>query len=94
MKYQTYYGEDSQGSRLGSKDRVDEVPKASPGVPGGDRGKGGDILSAPGPGSGRYFSIWKAGLPDGYERVRTQGVSAIRAVSGGTVSDFFKLKWL
>ena len=95
MAYKNYYGEDPGSSSVGSDAQLGPgYPQAAtPEVPGVNTGRSGCVLQPDPRGPGRYFSIWKIGVPEGYEHTRVKGVSAIRPVSGGTISDFFGLKW-
>ena len=92
MTHQSYYGESGRSDCVGSTPGLDRRQKGEAGLPESDSSQHGDVLEDGEPWPGRYVSLWRAGLPDGYEYTRAQGVPVIRPVQKGTIADFFKLK--
>ena len=90
---QNYYGEgfdDSSGvggqaELQGSATREAEVPVS-------DTPRPGDLLQESSGRSGRYFTLWRSGLPHGYECARNEGVPVIRHVQNGAGQDLLKLE--
>jgi len=92
---QNYYGEGFDNSRdmgvqaelgdRGSATREAEVPVS-------DTPRPGDLLQESSGRSGRYFTLWRSGLPHGYECARNEGVPVIRHVQNGAGQDLLKLE--
>ena len=65
--------------------------KGEAGVPDVDTPRPGDLLQESSGRSGRYFTLWRSGLPQGYECDTIEGVHFVRDVNKGTKQDILKL---
>ena len=91
---QNYYGEAFDNSRsVGEAPTMGEeqLETREAEVPDGDTPRPGDVLRESSGGSGRFFSLWRCGLPEGYECETIEGVPFVRDVNKGTRQDIFKL---
>ena len=92
---QNYYGEEfDEGSDVGEDETVGErrPETREAGVPDGDTPGPGDLLQESSGRSGRYFTLWRCGLPEGYECDTIEGVPFVRDVNKGTKQDICKLE--
>ena len=91
---QNYYGEAfDNSSDVGEAPTMEEErPETREvGVPDGDTPRPGDLLQESSGRSGRYFTLWRSGLPQGYECDTIEGVHFVRDVNKGTKQDILKL---
>ena len=92
---QNYYGEAFDHSS-----GVGEAPTLAKGgsetreagVPVSDTPRPGDLLQESSGRSGRFFSLWRSGLPEGYECARNEGIPVVRNVQKGPRQDVLKLE--
>lgn len=92
---QNYYGEEfDEGSDVGEDETVGERQPETreAGVPDSDTPGPGDLLQESSGRSGRYFTLWRSGLPHGYECARNAGVPVIRYVQKRPGQDVLKLE--